>query len=69
MAYDDKKTASFGVDIGNRAIGDAVVDFPASLDGVPQDALALPRLKETQTLIRRTDEMMKTLLFRDRLVH
>jgi hypothetical protein len=69
VAYDDKKTASFGVDIGNRAIGDAVVDFPASLDGVPQDALALPRLKETQTLIRRTDEMMKTLLFRDRLVH
>jgi hypothetical protein len=67
VAYDDKKTASFGVDTGNRAIGDVAMDFPASLDGVPQDARALPRLKETQTLIRGTAEMMKTLFFRDRL--
>jgi hypothetical protein len=67
VAYDDKKTASFGVDTGNRAIGDVAMDFPASLDGVPRDARALPRLMETRTLIRGTVEMMKTLLFRDRL--
>ncbi len=63
VMYDSPETASFGFDSGNERIDPVEINFPASLDGLPLTSPALPRLKETQTLIQQTLKNVKQLRF------
>ena len=63
VTYDNPKTASSGIDIGNEKIELIKIKFPGSLYGIPLHAPALPKLTITQTLILGSIEKMKTLYF------
>ncbi len=67
VSYDFPKTATFGVDSGNRAVGKLATDFPVSLNGLPPDAPASADLTETGKLIQKTMSTMKNLPFRNKI--
>jgi hypothetical protein len=67
VSYDFPKTATFGVDLGNRAVGKLATDFPVFLNGLPRDAPAFADLTETVKLIQKTMSTMNNLPFRNKI--
>lgn len=67
VSYDFPKTATFGVDSGNLAVGKLATDFPIFLNGLPPDAPAFAALTETVKLIQKTMSTMKNLPFRNKI--